>query len=74
MNTEIYQAAKNQISSPSKIVFRHKAITGNNTTYQIEAPYDLVIGNGTIDARIFIEGLLKVSLAASGIPGTTTNP
>ena len=74
MNTALYQAAQYQANHPSVVIYRHKAITGNNSIYQIKAPYDLVIGNGTIDARLFIEGLLDVSLTASGIPGTATNP
>jgi subtilase family serine protease len=74
MNTALYQAAQNQVAHPTQVVFRHSAITGNNGTYPIKVPYDLVIGNGTIDARAFIQRLTGTTLAASGIPGTASNP
>jgi subtilase family serine protease len=74
MNPSLYEAAAYQAKHPTTIIFRHAAITGNNGTYNVKAPYDMVIGNGTIDARLFIEGLLGVKLAASGVPATATNP
>jgi kumamolisin len=74
MNPSLYQAAKYQAAHPSVVIYRHKLITGGNGTYNIKAPYDMVIGNGTIDARLFIEGLLGKSLPASGVPESATNP
>lgn len=74
MNPSLYSAAQYQVAHPTTVYFRHSAITGNNGTYTIKAPYDLVIGLGTIDARLFIEGLTGKTLAASGVPGTASNP
>ena len=49
----------------------HKGIPGNNGYYSTAVPYDLVLGNGTIDGR----QLLGVpNLPAAGIPFTPSNP
>lgn len=74
MNPALYQAAQYQVAHPTTVYFRHSAITGNNVTYSIKAPYDPVIGLGTIDARLFIERITNTTLAASGILGTASNP
>jgi len=70
MNTYIYTQSKAQIAGKGTY-FHHSAIKGNNSVYSIKAPYDLVIGNGTPDVRKFLE---ITNLAASGYPGTSSNP
>jgi subtilase family serine protease len=73
MNPYIYGVAK---ANGAK-AFRHAKIPGSNggpgLNYKIRAtvPYDLVIGNGTVDARQFMEA---TGLPPSGIPGDVTNP
>lgn len=68
-NTDIYNRAKKQNAGSGK-PFHHAGIPGNNGKYATKTPYDLVIGNGTVDGR----QLLGTSLPAAGIPGTATNP
>ena len=71
MNPYIYRMAK---ANGTK-AFHHAKIVGSNdgpnSSYRVKAPYDLVIGNGTVDAREFMGA---TSLQASGIPGTASNP
>jgi subtilase family serine protease len=69
INTYIYTQAKNNGAK----VFHHAAISGNNGHYAVAAPYDLVIGNGTVDAREFLGA---TNLAPAGIPlnSTGSNP
>jgi kumamolisin len=69
-NLEIYTLAKNQIAG-SGTPFHHAKIKGSNGHYVVKAPYDMVIGNGTVDARQFL-GI--TNLPASGNPGTASNP
>jgi subtilase family serine protease len=68
-NTDIYTRAKAQ-NGGKGTPFHHKGIPGNNGYYSTVVPYDLVIGNGSVDAR----QLLGTTLPAAGIPGTSTNP
>ena len=68
-NVDIYTRAKAQIAGTGKPF--HQAITGNNGHYATTKPYNLVIGNGSVDARQLI-GATK--LPAAGVPGTATNP
>ncbi len=68
-NTDIYTRAKNQIAGTGT-PFHHKGILGDNGHYSVAAPYDLVIGNGTVDGR----QLLGTTLPAAGIPHTASNP
>lgn len=55
--------------------FHHARITGSNggpnANYTVKVPYDLVIGNGTVNARVFM-GATK--LLPSGTPGSLSNP
>jgi subtilase family serine protease len=69
-NVDIYTRAKAQNAGGTAKPFHHKNIIGNNGYYKVAAPYDLVIGNGTVDAR----QLLGTTLPAAGIPGTASNP
>jgi subtilase family serine protease len=67
MNTYIYTEAR--INGAK--AFHHANIAGSNGHYVVKAPYDAVIGNGTVDARQFM-GL--TSLPASGFLGSASNP
>jgi subtilase family serine protease len=69
-NLDIYTRSKNQIGGVGT-PFHHAKITGSNGHYKVKAPYDMVIGNGTVDARQFLGA---TNLAASGNPGTASNP
>jgi len=69
-NVDIYTRAQAQNAGGTAKPFHHKNIIGNNGHYKVAAPYDLVIGNGTVDAR----QLLGTTLPAAGIPGTASNP
>ena len=69
-NVDIYTRAKAQIAG-SGTPFHHKGIPGNNGHYATAVPYDLVIGNGTVDGRQFLGA---TNLAASGAPGSLSNP
>lgn len=69
-NIDIYTRAHLQ-NAGSGTPFHHKGIAGNNGFYSTAVPYDLVIGNGSVDGRQFL-GATK--LPASGVPGTATNP
>ena len=53
--------------------FHHTGIQGFNGKYSASktTAYDLVLGNGTVDARQFLGA---TALAAAGNPGSTTNP
>lgn len=51
--------------------FHHHGIVGNNGVFRVRAPYDLVIGLGTVDARQLF-GL--TGLPAAGPPATAGNP
>jgi kumamolisin len=53
--------------------FHHTGIQGFNGTYSTSktTAYDLVLGNGTVDARQFLGA---TGLPAAGNPGSTTNP
>jgi subtilase family serine protease len=70
MNTFIYQRSAAQIKNGGAS-FHHAAIHGNNGVYTVAPPYDLVIGNGTLDVRQFLE---IAKLPAAGIPNTPSNP
>ncbi len=69
-NVDIYTRAQAQNAGGSAKPFHHKGIPGNNGHYATAVPYDLVIGNGTVDGR----QLLGTTLPAAGIPGTASNP
>jgi subtilase family serine protease len=68
-NVDIYTRAKKQIEGVG-IPFHHAGIPGNNGHYSTAVPYDLVIGNGTVNGR----QLLDTALPPSGVPHTSTNP
>ena len=53
--------------------FHHTGISGFNGTYSTSktTAYDLVLGNGTVNARQFLGA---TALPAAGNPGSTTNP
>jgi subtilase family serine protease len=53
--------------------FHHTGIQGLNGAYKASktTAYDLVLGNGTVDARQFLGA---TALTAAGNPGSTTNP
>ena len=74
VNPVLYQMAKTQNASGSLKPFR-QAIAGYNGLYTSSStgstPYNMVLGNGTIDIRQLING---ASLAAAGNPGTASNP
>jgi subtilase family serine protease len=69
-NVDVYTQAKNQIAGTGT-PFHHTGIPGNNGHYATKVPYDLVIGNGTVDGR---QLLGATNLPAAGDPNTTTNP
>jgi subtilase family serine protease len=69
-NTDIYKRHKSQLAGVGK-PFPHTTIAGNNGKYTVKAPYDLVLGNGTVDAR---QLLGAGSLPAAGNPDTASNP
>jgi subtilase family serine protease len=50
--------------------YHHSGIRGNNG-YPTAVPYDLVIGNGTVDGRQFLGATV---LPPAGNPGTPSNP
>jgi subtilase family serine protease len=71
-NPDIYARAKAQIAAGTDgTPYRHKKIMGSNGGYTVAAPYDLVIGNGSVDARQFLGA---TNLPAAGNPGTPGNP
>ena len=65
----IYGLAYNQNHGNSTF-YRHSNIHGNNG-YPTTVPYDLVIGNGTVDGRQFLGVTV---LPPAGNPGTLSNP
>jgi subtilase family serine protease len=69
-NVDIYTRAEAQDAGGAATPFHHKNIPGNNGHYLTALPYDLVIGNGSVDAR----QLLGTTLPAAGVPGTSSNP
>ncbi len=69
-NVDIYTRAQKQNKGSGK-PYHHTGITGNNGHYATKVPYDLVIGNGSVDARQFLG---ETKLPAAGIPGTDSNP
>jgi len=69
-NVDVYTRAKNQIAGHGAPFF-HKGIPGFNGHYSTAVPYDLVIGNGTVDGRHFLGA---TNLPAAGIPHTASNP
>ncbi len=69
-NLDIYTRAHVQPAG-SSVPFRHVGIVGSNGHYTVRAPYDAVIGNGTVDARSFLGA---TNLPASGILGSPSNP
>jgi hypothetical protein len=71
-NPSIYALAHAQIAKGTDgTPYRHAHIAGSNGVYTVKAPYDLVIGNGTVDARQFL-GATK--LPAAGALGSASNP
>ena len=71
INQTMYQLAKNQSLTASLKPFR-QSIPGNNGLYTSgSTPYNMVLGNGTVDIRQLIGG---TALAAAGNPGTASNP
>jgi subtilase family serine protease len=70
LNPFIYKRAKTQIEGGAAS-FHHKGIKGDNGIYKVKAPYDPVIGNGTVDARRLFE---LTGLPAAGAPGSAGNP
>jgi kumamolisin len=70
-NPFIYQRAREQRNGTLIGAFHHARISGNNGKYGVRAPYDMVIGTGTIDARRFL-GVTR--LPPSGIRGSRSNP
>lgn len=75
VNTLLYNLASKQVAGGT-VVYRHD-IPGNNGTpgkngnYTTVAPYDLVIGLGTIYGRAFLGAS---TLPAADVPGTPGNP
>jgi subtilase family serine protease len=75
MNPYIYEVEK----ALGAKAFHHAAISGNNGHYAVKAPYDMVIGNGTLDVREFMSKVANgasLKMPPSGIPGNVngTNP
>jgi subtilase family serine protease len=68
-NPMIYALAKAQ-NKGGAVAFRH-GITGTNGAYTAGAAYNEVLGNGTVDGRVFLG---VTNLPASGNPGTPGNP
>jgi subtilase family serine protease len=68
-NVDIYTRSEKQFEGTGK-PFHHAGIGGNNGRYTTNYPYDLVLGNGTVDARAF----LGTNVPAAGIPHTASNP
>jgi subtilase family serine protease len=69
-NPDIYAKLAAQIAGGAP-VYRHSVIVGNNGSYSAKAPFDAVIGAGTVDARQFLG---VTNLPAAGNPGTAGNP
>lgn len=69
-NTDVYLKLSAQIAGGAA-AFHHVGIVGNNGKYPVKAPYDLVLGAGTVDARQFLG---VTNLPAAGNPGTPGNP
>jgi subtilase family serine protease len=71
INQAMYQMAKNQSLTAGQKPFR-QSIAGYNGVYSSgSTPYNMVLGNGTIDIRQLIGG---TALAAAGNPGSASNP
>jgi subtilase family serine protease len=68
-NPMIYALAQTQ-NAGGAAAFHH-GITGTNGAYKAGAPYNEVLGNGTVDGRVFLG---VTNLPASGDPGTQGNP
>jgi subtilase family serine protease len=75
INPALYQMAKTQGLGGSAPKPFHQAIAGYNGVYTSSStgstPYNMVVGNGTVDIRQLING---TSIAAAGNPGTVSNP
>jgi hypothetical protein len=71
-NPDIYARAKAQIAAGTDgTPYHHSKIHGSNGAYVVASPYDLVIGNGSVDARQFLSA---TNLPAAGNPGSPGNP
>lgn len=68
-NPMIYALAQAQ-NAGGAAAFHH-GITGTNGTYRAGAAYNEVLGNGTVDGRVFLG---VTNLPAAGDPGTPGNP
>jgi subtilase family serine protease len=75
INPVLYQMAKTQGLAGSSLKPFRQAIAGYNGVYSSSStgstPYNMVLGNGTVDIRQLISGS---SIAAAGNPGTASNP
>jgi hypothetical protein len=69
-NMDIYTKRAAQTAGGT-LMFRHTNISGTNGAYTVRAPYDRVLGAGTVDARKFLGA---TNLPAAGNPGTAGNP
>ena len=71
INATLYHLAKTEGLTGGAKVFR-QSIPGFNGVYTSgTTPYNMVLGNGTVDIRTLITG---TSLPAAGNPGTVSNP
>ncbi|GGF39277.1 pseudomonapepsin [Aliidongia dinghuensis] len=75
VNPVLYQAAKTEGLGGSSLKPFRQRIAGYNGVYTSTStgstPYNMVVGNGTVDIRQLING---TSIAAAGNPGTASNP
>jgi subtilase family serine protease len=70
-NFDIYALAANQLKNPSAPLVFHRAIPGFNGLFTAGAPYNRVLGNGTLYGKNFI---LAPTVPPAGIPQTPSNP
>jgi subtilase family serine protease len=70
VNPLIYKAAQTQANG-GPVAFHHSNITGSNGVYNVRAPFNPVIGNGTPYAGVVLG---FPDLSKSGNPNTKSNP
>jgi hypothetical protein len=72
VNTVVYQLAARQFSGRSPVPYFREGIEGFNGYYRTtRRGYNLVLGNGTVYGRNFID---IPALPAAGEPGSSSNP
>ncbi len=71
VNYVIYRLAQSQFNGTAPVNYFRTGVPGFNGFYHTHAGYNLVLGNGTLFGKEFIDA---ADLPAAGDPGTPSNP